>query len=122
MNNKKKGSSFEKEWATILKKDGYFVHLTDSKTGAQPFDIIACKNHRAKAYECKTVKGYKFDLKRVENNQYYTIKKHYDNIPIIFVFKTDSGDYFYKDGREIINAIDKGLKSIDLREEKECSL
>lgn len=122
MNNKKKGSSFEKEWATILERDGCFVHLMDSKTGAQPFDIIACKDGRTKAYECKTVKGYSFALKRVENNQYYTIKKHYDNIPIVFVFKCDSGKYFYKDGKEIISAIDAGLNSIDLREEKECNL
>ena len=57
MNNKKIGSDFEKEVCKMLQDMGYWVHfITPDMRGAQPFDIIAAKNNRPYAIDCKVSK------------------------------------------------------------------
>lgn len=76
MNNKRMGTAWEKECCEILKNLGYWVHFfaPDSR-GAQPFDIIAVKDGRAKAIDCKTSVKAIFPLSRLEDNQIFAFEK-----------------------------------------------
>ena len=72
MNNKQLGTSWERQACDILAKSGYWVHfITPDARGAQPFDVIAVKNKKAYAIECKTIVGGKryFSMDRLEDNQ-----------------------------------------------------
>ncbi|HCJ37850.1 MAG TPA: hypothetical protein DHV37_05935 [Erysipelotrichaceae bacterium] len=72
MNNKKLGTVFEQEVCDVLANHGFWVHfITPDARGAQPFDIIAVKNKKAYAIECKTLASSKkyFDISRLEDNQ-----------------------------------------------------
>lgn len=76
MNNKKLGTAWEKECCEILQNLGYWVHfITPDSRGAQPFDIIAVKNGRAKAIDCKTSEKDTFPFSRLEDNQVYAFEK-----------------------------------------------
>lgn len=70
MNNKVKGTRFEQEWCDYLTKKGYWVHYIEPKRdGSQPFDVIAIKDGVVSVYDCKTLKGNRFPLDRIEWNQ-----------------------------------------------------
>ena len=70
MNNKKKGTEFEVRMCRFLKHHGWWVHFIEPKrNGAQPFDIIAVKDGRAMAIDCKTCKKNTFSIRRLEDNQ-----------------------------------------------------
>lgn len=64
--------------------------ITPDPRGAQPFDIIAVKNGRAFAIECKTLVDSKkhFTINRLEENQRFAFKKWMDcgnSIPVIAI-------------------------------------
>lgn len=70
MSNRKIGNGFEQEFAEILSRHGYWVHIIAQRSEGQPADIIAVKNGRAYLIDCKvcsTVLGFK--LSRLEENQ-----------------------------------------------------
>ena len=70
MNNKRLGTEFEREFCELLAARGYWVHfMSPSASGAQPCDIIACKNGTPFLFDCKTCEKNVFPLSRVENNQ-----------------------------------------------------
>ena len=70
MNNKRLGTAFEREFCELLAARGYWVHfMSPSASGAQPCDIIACKNGTPFLFDCKTCEKNVFPLSRVENNQ-----------------------------------------------------
>lgn len=70
MNNKQKGTAFERWICRELAKEGYWVHfLSPDSRGAQPFDIIAVKNGEAAAMDCKTSDDHIFRIGRLEENQ-----------------------------------------------------
>lgn len=70
MNNKKLGTSWEQECAEILSKKGFWVHfITPNVAGQQPFDLIAVKDDRPYAIDCKTTIKNIFPLSRLEENQ-----------------------------------------------------
>lgn len=70
MNNKKIGAGFEKEFCDFLADRGYWAHfITPDARGAQPFDVIAVKNGRALAIDCKTCVANTFNISRMEDNQ-----------------------------------------------------
>ena len=76
MNNKMRGTCFERKMCTLLSNEGWWVHFIEPKqSGAQPFDIIAVKNGRALAIDCKTCVNDKFPLSRLEDNQIYAFEK-----------------------------------------------
>ena len=61
---------FEKELCEYLANHGYWVHfITPDARGAQPFDIIAVKNGRAVAIDCKTSSKASISIGRLEENQ-----------------------------------------------------
>lgn len=76
MNNKKLGTAFEREFCKILSDNGYWVHfISPNETGSQPFDIIAVKDGKAYACDCKTSIKYQFSISRLEDNQIFAFEK-----------------------------------------------
>lgn len=70
MNNKRLGTFFEREVCEILAAEGYWVHfIVPDARGAQPFDIIAVRDGRAVAIDCKTCATDRFTISRLEDNQ-----------------------------------------------------
>lgn len=70
MNNKQIGTSFEKEFCERLSRCGWWVHfMTPTKGGAQPCDVIACKDGTPFLIDCKTCEDKVFRLSRLETNQ-----------------------------------------------------
>ena len=79
MNNKKKGTRFEEDFAEFLASRGYWVHLVagNSYTNSQIADIICCKNNNVWIIDCKTLenKSGNFTLQRLEENQRLSYQK-----------------------------------------------
>lgn len=62
----------------LLANKGYWVHfITPDNRGAQPFDIIAVKEGKAIALDCKTLAGRNksFSFSRLEDNQVFAFEK-----------------------------------------------
>lgn len=89
MNNKQLGMQFEKEVCLYLSNDGYWVHfITPDKRGSQPFDIIAVKNGKPIAIDCKTSASHIFPLSRLEDNQIYAFEKWMkcgNGVPLVYI-------------------------------------
>lgn len=76
MNNKALGTAFEQKMCELLALKGYWVHfIVPDARGAQPFDIIAVKNGKALAIDCKTCVRNKFTYDRLEDNQIMAFEK-----------------------------------------------
>ena len=76
VNNKKLGTAFEKKMCEWLADQGYWVHfIVPDARGAQPFDIIAVKNGRAMAVDCKTSATNRFSINRLEDNQVFAFER-----------------------------------------------
>lgn len=89
MNNKKLGTEFEKQTCEWLASKGYWVHfIVPDARGAQPFDIIAVKNMKAIAIDCKTCVANRFNISRLEDNQIMAFEKWLqcgNEVPCVFV-------------------------------------
>lgn len=78
MNNKQLGTKFEHTLCEKLNQSGWWVHFcTPNHSGAQPCDIIACKNGVTVLIDCKTLspETKAFPKKRMEYNQLYAMCK-----------------------------------------------
>lgn len=79
MNNKKIGSTFEKNFMNYLSKLGYWCTFLEGTNhiGSQPFDIVACKDNKMWAIDCKTLnnKNGLFPISRIEENQRLAYKR-----------------------------------------------
>lgn len=76
VSNKRLGIEFEKEFVKMLARQGFWAHfLEPNKSGAQPFDIIAVKDGKAWAFDCKTSVKKLFSISRLEVNQMYAFNK-----------------------------------------------
>lgn len=76
MTNKSTGSAFEKRVVKKLSSLGYWVHfMSPDARGSQPFDVIAVKNGKALAIDCKTCVSEYFNISRMEENQIYAFEK-----------------------------------------------
>ena len=95
MSNKKLGSSFEKKFARILSKHGFWARL--DKGYSQTCDIIAGKDNIIYLFECKTCSKDYFDLNRVEDNQTMSraLFKKCGNSEAWFVFYVSMKDEIY---------------------------
>lgn len=70
MNNKRLGSMFERELCDVLADKGYWVHfIAPDNRGAQPFDVIAVKDGKPLAIDCKTSVRDAISIGRLETNQ-----------------------------------------------------
>ena len=60
----------------MLASKGYWAHfIVPDITGSQPFDVIAVKDGRALAIDCKTCVAKTFSNKRLEFNQIFSFEK-----------------------------------------------
>lgn len=76
MNNKIIGTQFERRFVEMLAKRGFWVHFIEpNRQGAQPFDIIAIKDDKPYAFDCKTSVRNKFSYNRLEVNQVSSFTK-----------------------------------------------
>ena len=116
----KKGSEWENEFAQILSRNGFWATvLPKQRDGSQPFDVVASKNGKMLAFDCKTVKGYNYQLNRIEENQEKAFIKleqcgSYANY---FAIKCDDGLMVLLDANILISYKSSGIKSIDIRKE-----
>lgn len=69
MSNKSNGTAFEKEFAWLLSKHGFWVHCLQDNANGQPFDVIAARNGLTYVFDCKDCQGNVFRLNRIEENQ-----------------------------------------------------
>ena len=122
MNNKELGSNFEKEFCEMLSSKGYWVHFIEpNKSGGQPFDIIAAKEGIVYAYDCKTNKGNRFRLDRIEDNQQLAFEKFNKsrNFNSYFAIKNENGIYLYPSVL-LVHFKTQGIKSVELTDEYLC--
>lgn len=93
MNNKRLGTAFERMVCELLAQDGYWVHfISPDARGAQPFDIIAAKNGRALAIDCKTCAAASISIKRLEDNQIMAFERWLacgNDMPIVAVLHNE---------------------------------
>ena len=114
--NKKLGSDFEKAVCDSFSALGWWVHfIAPDSRGAQPFDIIAVKNGKPIALDCKTSSSHIFNVRRIEENQHMAFQKWMrcnNGIPYIAIL--------YNDDLYMIKYTRFGLdKSINLKNEEE---
>ena len=93
MNNKRIGTAFENKVCKMLQADGWWVHFIEPKqSGAQPFDIVAVRNGRAIAIDCKTCVNKRFSIDRLEDNQIMAFEKWMscgNDVPYVIVEHED---------------------------------
>lgn len=78
------GQQFETKVCQWLKEQGYWaLNIPRSKTGQQPFDVLAIKGKCLVAVDCKVMSGKSlhFPLSRVEVNQWLSFKSLSDRSP-----------------------------------------
>lgn len=76
MTNKSIGTEFEQEMCEKLAREGWWVHfIVPDARGAQPFDIVAVKNGKAVAIDCKTCVANTISINRLEDNQIMSFEK-----------------------------------------------
>ncbi len=113
MNNKRLGNDFEKKYAEILRKKGYWVTFLSPKQhiGSQPCDLIAIKEDKPMLIDCKTCNTHLFPISRIEENQRQAFKRYTEcrNTKFILAIKYNKKIY------EIdMKNIDFSQKNIDL--------
>ncbi|WP_347136432.1 hypothetical protein [[Clostridium] symbiosum] len=69
MSNKAAGTKFEREFAGVLAKNWFWVHLFQDNKNGQPCDVIAAKNGRTYLIDCKNCETDHFIMGRIEENQ-----------------------------------------------------
>lgn len=70
MSNKSTGTKFEREFAALLAKHWFWVHLFQDNKNGQPCDVIAAKDGTSYLFDCKDCQDGVFLLSRIEENQY----------------------------------------------------
>lgn len=115
-NNKKSGTAFENDFRRLLRKNGFWSHkLVENENGA-PFDIIAVKNKRAYAFDCKDCSSARFPLNRVEDNQITGMQSIREaGAETFFVFRFDQSEYIVSSDH-LFCLIRNGEKSIKVTE------
>lgn len=117
LSNKKLGNDFEKEFAEILRRKGYWVTMLTPKQyiGSQPADLIAIKDNKPILIDCKTCKTKYFQINRIEQNQWlaYERYKKCGNADFVLAIKYNKKIYMIP-----LEVIDKDKKSINL--ETQC--
>ena len=109
------GVKFEIEFCELLGENGFWAHrLSENMKGAQPFDIIAMKNGKPIAIECKVVgKTGLFPLSRVEDNQLSSLTSFRENGGSAwFAFKLADGRIVLRGAGEVFHNANIGRPSI----------
>lgn len=115
--NQQRGKDFEHRFMDFLSRNGFWVHfITPAPDGSQPFDIIACKDGIAYAFDCKTLCRKSFPLSRVEDNQRtaFQLMNKKRNYLTYFVIEVEENRVRIVPSQSVEKAIQAGMKSIVL--------
>lgn len=103
--NAMSGADFERKLCKLLKVLGFWaLQISRSASGAQPFDVIAVKDGKMLAVDCKVCAANTFPLSRIEDNQWLAFRdistKGGSNVKCgIMVFY--NGDVYFYDYKAI---------------------
>ena len=117
------GREFEKYMVDWLSAKGFWVHrMAESNTGSQPFDIIALKDYKVCAFDCKVISTKRpyFPFSRIEENQKRAFEKLYEcysGILLCAFMIYFEGDVYLLDYSIAKMLMEEGKKGITLTEE-----
>nr|DAY84143.1 MAG TPA: hypothetical protein [Caudoviricetes sp.] len=114
MSNKSNGTAFEKEFAQLLSDNGFWAHCLQDNQNGQPFDIIAAKNGKVYAFDCKDCSGNNFKLSRMEENQRNAMDLWMEcgNENAMFVTKFPSEKIFIFEYKDLVAYERDGMSSM----------
>ena len=69
VSHRKAGNLFEREFCRLLADKGFWAHNLAQNSAGQPFDILAARNGKCYAIDCKVCEHDIFKLSRIEENQ-----------------------------------------------------
>lgn len=95
-NNRKTGTSFERELCEELARHGFWAHNLAQNSAGQPFDVIAARDGKSYPIDCKVCEHDLFKLVRIEENQYsaMTLWRDTGNGEGWFALKMSSGEVY----------------------------
>ena len=116
-NNKKEGTQFEKDFASILAEHWFWVHLFQDNKNGQPCDIVAARNGHTYLFDCKDCKNNQFKLSWMEENQLNAMHlfEMTGNSRGKFAIRFSEDEIYLVDYWVLKNLQDNGIKSIDRR-------
>ena len=122
MNNKRLGNNFEKEYAEILGKKGYWVTFLSPKkfVGSQPCDLIAIKNDKSILIDCKTCNTHLFPISRIEENQRQAYKRYTECGNTNFILAIKYNNKIYEINLRNIDFTQKNLNLKEVTNEDNC--
>lgn len=122
MNNKKLGSNFEKEFAEILRRKGYWVTFLSPKQniGSQPCDLIAIKDDKPILIDCKTCKTHLFPISRIEENQRQSFKRYTKCGNTKFILAIEYNNKIYEIDMKDIDFEQKSIELEGREHENSC--
>lgn len=115
MNNKKTGTAFEKAFADILAQNWFWVHLFQDNKNGQPCDVIAARNGYTYLFDCKDCQGDYFQLSRIEENQYNSMKlfELTGNSRGMFAIRFSETEIYLVQYWKLADLQDSGIKKLD---------
>lgn len=115
MSNKSAGTKFEKEFAGILAKHWFWVHIFQDNKNGQPCDVIAAKNGDAYLFDCKDCQGNVFNMSRIEENQYNAMRLFHltGNSRGMFAVRFQDAPVYLVDYQVLKDLQDGGTKNLD---------
>jgi Holliday junction resolvase len=106
------GVLFQRRLCKILQANGFWAHELIASASGQPFDIIAAKNGRVYAIECKVCStSNTFPLKRIENNQIIAMRYFIDcgnKTSVWFAFERKDKSIWFTPADEILGQLKNG--------------
>ena len=106
MGNTSQGTAFEKELCERLAKEGFWaMQVPRALDGSQPFDVVAGRNGRIYAFECKVCARDYFQFSRIEPNQETSLHRFMccgNTSNAFFAFKRKDGSIWFTQASEIM--------------------
>ncbi len=125
MRNKTVGAAFEREFADILSRNGFWVHVLQDNRNGQPFDIISAKDDNPRVFDCKVCETDRFRLSRMEGNQISAMElwEACGNREGAFAVKfLRTGNIYVVVFRELMKARERDVRSLSERELKKLCI
>ena len=115
------GSEFERKVCQWFKDAGYWaLNIPRSKSGQQPFDVLAIKGNVMVAADCKVISTCRnaFPIERVEVNQWLAFKaledKSLQTVIGLIIWHERTKTTHFVSYKQLRNAAQKHIPSIEL--------
>lgn len=107
MSNKSSGTAFECDFAARLSGYGFWVHRLQDNRNGQPFDVIAARNGKTYAIDCKECVDGIFRLSRMEENQLNAMRlwEETGNAEGLFAIRDARNGLVYMAGRNYLEKV-----------------